>query len=43
VSDEHRKRLGRCEAYTSDRIVRCPRDRTYDRVMEALDALAVAE
>jgi len=43
VSDEHRKRLGRCEVYGADRIVRCLRDRSHRRAMEALDALAVAE
>jgi len=43
VSDEHRKRLGWCEAYSSERVLWDLHDRTRTREMEALDALAVAE
>jgi len=40
---EKRKRWGRYEEHRSDRLAWCLRDRTHDRTMEALDALAVAE
>jgi|GEM_PF-1415041 len=43
VSDEHRKRLGRYEAYSSNQVHCCLRNRSHRRAMEALDALTAAE